>query len=110
MKVDEKINLMMEELCLIEEDVKLRRLVCKFFIEVFYEVNSSVFVVLFGFIVIGVGWKGSDLDICLLIEDIIDIFYLDYLVVIDVLRSFVFGCVNIIFVLIVKCFFIKFRY
>lgn len=109
-KVDEKINLMMEELCLTEEDVKLRRLVCKLLVEVFHEVNSSASVVLFGSTVTGVGWKGSDLDICLLTEDTTDTFHLDYSVVIDVLRSFAPGCVNIIPVLTAKCPLIKFRH
>lgn len=63
----------------------------------------------FGLIVSGVGWKGSDLDLCLLTFEVDDV-VVDYFLVVDVLRSFVFGCINVILVLIVKCFLIKFIY
>ncbi|XP_074622924.1 poly(A) RNA polymerase, mitochondrial-like isoform X1 [Acropora palmata] len=109
-KIDEQINLLMEEFCLTEEDVKLRGLVCQLLKEVFLEVYSSASVVPFGSTVSGAGWKGSDLDICLLTDDPSDAVDLDFSVVIDTLRSFAPGCVNIIPVLSAKCPLIKFKH
>ena len=98
----------MQQLCLTEQDVKLRRLVCQLLQEVFQEVHSGTSVVPFGSTVSGVGWKGSDLDVCLLTSDDND--GVDYSEVIDVLRSFAPGCVNIIPVLTAKCPLIKFKH
>lgn len=99
----------MQQLCLTEEDVKLRRLVCQLLQEVFHEVYSGASVVPFGSTVSGVGWKGSDLDVCLLTGDDRDT-DVDYSEVINVLRSFAPGCVNIIPVLGAKCPLIKFKH
>lgn len=99
----------MQQLCLTEEDVKLRRLVCQLLQEVFHEVYSGASVVPFGSTVSGVGWKGSDLDVCLLTGDDCDT-DVDYSEVINVLRSFAPGCVNIIPVLGAKCPLIKFKH
>ena len=100
----------MEEFCLTEEDVKLRGLVCQLLKEVFLEVYSNASVVPFGSTVSGAGWKGSDLDLCLLTDDPSDAVDLDFSVVIDILRSFAPGCVNIIPVMSAKCPLIKFKH
>ena len=100
----------MEEFCLTEEDVKLRGLVCQLLKEVFLEVYSNASVVPFGSTVSRAGWKGSDLDLCLLTDHPSDAVDLDFSVVIDILRSFAPGCVNIIPVLSAKCPLIKFKH
>ena len=109
LKVQQELNLLMQQLCLTEEDVELRRLVCQLLQEVFHEVYSGASVVPFGSTVSGVGWKGSDLDVCLLTGDDCDT-DVDYSEVINVLRSFAPGCVNIIPVLGAKCPLIKFKH
>lgn len=108
LQVKEQLNLLMQQLCLTEQDVKLRRLVCQLLQEVFHEVHSGASVVPFGSTVSGVGWKGSDLDVCLLTSNNND--DVDYSEVIDVLRSFAPGCVNVIPVLTAKCPLIKFKH
>lgn len=103
----------MQYLCLTDEDIKLRRLVCQLLQEVFAEVYPGSSVVPFGSTVSGVGWKGSDLDVCLLTgvapsqhgDDVVD-----YSLVIDMLRSFAPGCTNIVPVLTAKCPLVKFTH
>ena len=115
LQVQQHVNLLMEQLCLTEEDVKLRRLVCQLLQEVFHEVYPGASVVPFGSTVSRVGWKGSDLDVCLLTNENAassqcDDAGVDYSLVIDVLRSFAPGCVNIVPVLTAKCPLIKFKH
>ena len=100
----------MQQLCLTEEDIKLRKLVCQLLQEVFYEVYPEASVVPFGSTVSGVGWEGSDLDVCLLTPSQQDDAAIDYSLVVDVLRSFAPGCINIIPVLTAKCPLIKFTH
>ena len=100
----------MQQLCLTEEDIKLRKLVCQLLQEVFYEVYPEASVVPFGSTVSGVGWEGSDLDVCLLTPSQQDDAAIDYSLVIDVLRSFAPGCINIIPVLTAKCPLVKFTH
>lgn len=99
----------MHQLCLTEKDVKLRSLVCQLLQEVFREVYPEASVVPFGSTVSAVGWKGSDLDVCLLTSECNND-DVDYSLVIDMLRSFAPGCVNIIPVLTAKCPLIKFKH
>ncbi|KAL9968156.1 hypothetical protein ACROYT_G026494 [Oculina patagonica] len=113
--VEEQVNLLMQELCLTDEDIKLRRLVCQLLQEVFGEVYPGASVVPFGSTVSGIGWKGSDLDVCLLTSKCVvppqsNNTGVDYSLVIDMLRSFAPGCTNIIPVLTAKCPLIKFTH
>lgn len=115
LQVEEQVNLLMQELCLTDEDIKLRKLVCQLLQEVFGEVYPGASVVPFGSTVSGVGWKGSDLDVCLLTNECVappqcDDTGVDYSLVIDMLRSFAPGCTNIIPVLTAKCPLIKFTH
>ncbi|XP_078378643.1 speckle targeted PIP5K1A-regulated poly(A) polymerase-like isoform X2 [Oculina patagonica] len=112
---EEQVNLLMQELCLTDEDIKLRRLVCQLLQEVFGEVYPGASVVPFGSTVSGIGWKGSDLDVCLLTSKCVvppqsNNTGVDYSLVIDMLRSFAPGCTNIIPVLTAKCPLIKFTH
>ena len=105
----------MQHLCLTDEDVKLRQLVCQLLQEVFGEVYPGSSVVPFGSTVSGVGWKGSDLDVCLLTSECVassqsEDTGVDYSLVIDMLRSFAPGCTGIIPVLTAKCPLIKFTH
>ena len=112
-QVEEELNLLMQHLCLTDEDIKLRRLVCQLLQEVFGEVYPGASVVPFGSTVSGVGWKGSDLDVCLLTgvtPSQSDDTGVDYSLVIDMLRSFAPGCTNIIPVLTAKCPLVKFTH
>ena len=113
LQVEEQLNLLMQHLCLIDEDIELRRLVCQLLQEVFGEVYPGALVVPFGSTVSGVGWKGSDLDVCLLTSAVpsqCDDTGVDYSLVIDMLRSFTPGCTNIIPVLTAKCPLVKFTH
>ena len=108
-QVDEQVKLLMQQLCLTDEDIKLRRLVCQLLQEVLSEVYPGASVVPFGSTVNGVGWKGSDLDLCLLTSEVDDA-VVDYSLVVDALRSFAPGCTNVIPVLTAKCPLIKFTH
>ena len=113
LQVEEQLNLLMQHLCLTDEDIKLRRLVCQLLQEVFGEVYPDSSVVPFGSTVSEVGWKGSDLDVCLLTSvapSQCDDAGVDYSLVIDMLRSFAPGCTNIIPVLTAKCPLVKFTH
>ena len=109
LQVEEQVNFLMQQLCLADEDIKLRRLVCQLLQEVLSEVYTGASVVPFGSTVSGVGWKGSDLDVCLLTSQLDDT-GVDYSLVVDVLRRFAPGCTNIIPVLTAKCPLIKFTH
>ena len=115
LQVEEHVDLLMQHLCLTDEDVKLRQLVCQLLQEVFGEVYPGSSVVPFGSTVSGVGLKGSDLDVCLLTSEYVapsrcDDTGVDYSLVIDMLRSFAPGCTSIIPVLTAKCPLIKFMH
>ena len=104
----------MKDMGLTDEDLKLRRLVCQLLQEVFQEVYAQASVVPFGSTVSGIGWKGSDLDVCLLTNGAAMSSQIQedasYSLIIDVLRSFVPGCIHVIPVLTAKCPLIKFTH
>jgi DNA polymerase sigma len=117
----------MSELKLTDEDFHLRSLICKILEEVFKEFSPTVEVVPYGSSANGLGCKGSDLDITILIdEDTLDI-ELDskdtdaspeiqakgpkvYMFVVKVMRSLVPGCAHIIPIHSAKCPVIKFTH
>ena len=124
-----QVQLMITELSLKEEEIKLRDLVCQLLQEVLQEVFVGSEVKAFGSSANGLGWKGSDLDICLLMEQTEAIKHVYcplndleqeatsvksensvFLEVVSVLRSFAPGCTNIVPVLTAKCPVIRFKH
>lgn len=127
--MSEQVGILVEELGLTADDLQLRKLVCDLLQEVFKEVYPNVQVVPFGSTVTGLGWKGCDLDVCLVTDPLLSSEtskcssqdanelihtekegHQDYSLVTDVLRSFAPGCVRVIPVLSAKCPLIKFTH
>lgn len=123
---------LINELKLTSEDLHLRSLICNILKEVFQEFVSSCEVVLFGSSANGLGCKGSDLDITLLIDTNMELWNIDledftskddnkepkksnvskdvHCFVVKVLRTLVPGCSNVIPIFTAKCPVIKFTH
>lgn len=127
LQISEQVSFLMEGLRLQEDDLKLRQLICDLLQEVFSEAYPQVQVVPFGSTVTGLGWRGSDLDICLITDSSKDSISLsdrpagespgvgegahqDYSFIIDVLRRLVPGCTHVIPVLSAKCPLVRFTH
>lgn len=133
MKVSEQIEVLMNELQLTSEELHLRSLICDILKEVFQEFVPSCELVLFGSSANGLGCKGSDLDITLLVDPNMEHWNINlddmgpsenshtdkkdfsvskdvHCFVVKVLRNLVPGCANVIPIFTAKCPVIKFTH
>ena len=123
LQVSEQVSILEEGLKLREDDLRLRQLICDLLQEVFKEAFPQVQVVPFGSTVTGLGWRGSDLDVCLLTDSpemlsggvagashVTEVANQEYSFIIDVLRRLTPGCVRVIPVLSAKCPLIRFTH
>jgi speckle targeted PIP5K1A-regulated poly(A) polymerase len=109
--------------CLNDDDLKLRNLIVQYLQEIFVEIFPACVVTTFGSTATGLGLKGADLDLCLLVdpEALNLVLYQDdsspsssdlteHLLqfIVNVLRKFAAGFQNVVSVSTAKCPVVKF--
>ncbi|XP_048579309.1 uncharacterized protein LOC5521762 isoform X2 [Nematostella vectensis] len=116
--VEEQISVLMEHLGLSKDDLQLRDLICQLLAGVFQEFFPTCSVMPYGSSANGLGWKGSDLDLCLLLDnnpseedlskDGVKQCADELGIVVKALKDLVPGCAHVVPVFSAKCPVVKF--
>ena len=121
--MNEQVLAVVLSTCLNDNDMKLRSLIVQYLQEIFVEIFPTCVVTTFGSTVTGLGLKGADLDLCLLVDPEVlnlvlcrddslpsssDLTEQLLQFIVNVLRKFAAGFQNVVSVSTAKCPVVKF--